>query len=101
MLGLKAAYHLRCLGCHREMDEGPLQCQGCHREKVPDHKELVKLPNEPKPTEVTKECLRCHEQAGQEVLSSAHWLWKGPSPYTVSHEKEVNCGKGTNVVNNF
>ncbi|MDA8163714.1 MAG: cytochrome c3 family protein [Desulfobacteraceae bacterium] len=27
--GLKAAYHLRCLGCHRESG-GPTGCQDCH-----------------------------------------------------------------------
>jgi hypothetical protein len=27
--GLKAAYHLNCLGCHQEMD-GPTGCQDCH-----------------------------------------------------------------------
>jgi len=27
--GLKAAYHLNCLGCHKEMD-GPTGCQDCH-----------------------------------------------------------------------
>lgn len=27
--GLKAAYHLNCLGCHQKMD-GPTGCQDCH-----------------------------------------------------------------------
>lgn len=28
-VGLKAAYHLSCMGCHKEMD-GPLGCEDCH-----------------------------------------------------------------------
>jgi len=27
--GLKGAYHLNCIGCHREVD-GPIGCQDCH-----------------------------------------------------------------------
>lgn len=27
--GLKAAYHMNCVGCHEEMD-GPTECQDCH-----------------------------------------------------------------------
>lgn len=30
--GLKRAYHLNCLGCHREMD-APTGCQDCHSKK--------------------------------------------------------------------
>lgn len=29
LLGLKAAYHQSCLGCHQEMD-GPVGCEDCH-----------------------------------------------------------------------
>lgn len=28
-VGLKAAYHIRCMGCHKEMG-APLGCQDCH-----------------------------------------------------------------------
>ena len=28
-VGLKAAYHLSCMGCHKEMD-GPVGCEDCH-----------------------------------------------------------------------
>jgi hypothetical protein len=35
------------------------------------------------------------------MLSSAHWLWKGHSPYTLDHRKEVEHGKATTAVNNF
>jgi hypothetical protein len=34
MPGLKGAYHLQCMGCHEEMDSGPLGCSECHAKKV-------------------------------------------------------------------
>jgi class III cytochrome C family protein len=99
--GLKAAYHQKCMGCHQETATGPLGCTGCHAKNVPDHRDLVKLPENPKPTDVTRECLRCHDDAAEDMLTSAHWLWKGPSPYTVGGEKRVDMGKATNTINNF
>jgi hypothetical protein len=100
-LGLKAAYHQQCMGCHKEMDKGPIDCAGCHRKNVPDHAELVQLSGKPEPSQVTQECLRCHKPAGEDMLKSAHWLWKGPSPYTLNHRKEVELGKATIATNNF
>ena len=100
-IGLKAAYHQQCMGCHREMDKGPIDCTGCHLKQVPDHKQLVKLPPNPEPEQVTSECLRCHDNAGEDMLSSVHWLWRGPSTYTLEHRKEVMHGKATTAINNF
>ena len=100
-VGLKAAYHLNCMGCHQEMKKGPVGCIECHAKKVPDHKELVKLPKKPAPSQVTIECLRCHQDAGEDMLQSAHWLWRGPSPFTVNQEKQVQSGKGTNAINSY
>ena len=100
-LGLKAAYHQQCMGCHEKSNQGPVDCTGCHLKNVPDHKELVKLPKDPKPEEVTGECLRCHDEAGEEMLLSSHWLWRGPSPFTMNHRKEVRHGKATPALNNF
>ena len=100
-LGLKAAYHQQCMACHQEMQKGPVSCIGCHQKRAPNHDELVQLPANPEPSQVTAECLRCHEAAGQDMLSTAHWLWKGPSPYTLKHRKEVEHGKATTAVNNF
>jgi hypothetical protein len=34
MPGLKGAYHLQCMGCHREMDSGPVGCTECHAKKA-------------------------------------------------------------------
>jgi len=100
-VGLKAAYHLNCIQCHKNMNLGPTDCTGCHLKNVPDHNELVQLKKDPTPMEVTTECLRCHPGAGDDMLSSAHWLWKGPSTYTMDHRKEVRHGKATTAINNF
>jgi hypothetical protein len=48
---------------------------------------------QPDPLQVTQECLRCHKAAGEDMLKSAHWLWKGPSPYTLNHRKEVKSAR--------
>jgi hypothetical protein len=100
-IGLKAAFHQQCMTCHQTKQKGPVTCIGCHQKNVPDHKDLVKLPDNPSPFQVTAECLRCHDQAGEEMLKTAHWLWKGPSPYTVSHRKDIMHGKGSTALNNY
>jgi len=100
-LGLKAAYHQQCMGCHRETGRGPIDCAGCHPKNAPDHKDKIQLAANPTPFEVTAECLRCHLRAGENMLKSAHWLWKGPSSYTLEHRKEVQLGKATLATNNF
>jgi hypothetical protein len=100
-LGLKAAYHQQCMDCHRERNQGPIDCKGCHSKNAPDHSQLVKLTGKPGPSDVTTECLRCHLAVGEEMLSTAHWLWKGPSPFTLNERKKVEHGKATTAVNNF
>ena len=100
-IGLKAAYHLRCIGCHEDMHKGPVDCLGCHDKNVPDHGELVKLPDNPEPSQVTVECLRCHQRQAKQFMKTAHWLWRGNSAFTMGRRKEVQSGKGTNAVNNF
>lgn len=100
-IGLKAAYHQQCMGCHEEKGQGPVLCLDCHAKNVPSHKELVKLSDHPEPAAVTKECLRCHDAQAEDMLTSAHWLWKGPSPHTEGHEKRIDMGKATNTINNF
>ncbi|MCW8984037.1 MAG: cytochrome c family protein [Thermoanaerobaculales bacterium] len=100
-IGLKAAYHMQCMGCHEDVEKGPVACEGCHAKNVPDHEKLVTLPPDPTPMQVTQECLRCHDDAGRDMLASAHWLWRGPSRYTVEHRSNVGCGKGTLAFNNY
>jgi len=100
-IGLKAAYHQQCMECHQEQGKGPTDCKGCHLQNVPDHKELVKLADNADPFQVTAECLRCHDAQATDMLTTAHWLWKGPSPYTTGHRKDIMHGKGTTALNNF
>lgn len=100
-IGLKAAYHQQCMQCHQNQGKGPVDCKGCHLQNVPDHKELVKLPDGADPFQVTAECLRCHDTQADDMLTTAHWLWKGPSPYTTGHRKDIMHGKGTTALNNF
>ncbi len=99
--GLKAAYHRQCLDCHQKRQKGPSGCTDCHVKNVPDHAKLVNLPDKPDPISVTKECLRCHQEAADHLQKAAHWQWKGPSPYTLGKEKRVDMGKATNTINNF
>ncbi len=99
--GLKAAYHLQCVGCHKRENKGPVHCTGCHLNQVPDHEEFVELSDKPDPFEVTEQCLGCHEEAGEQMVSSAHWLWRGPSPYTFEHRKNTLIGKRSNTLNSF
>jgi len=100
-IGLKAAYHQQCIECHHQEAKGPVDCTGCHLQHVPDHKELVKLPDNPDPIQVTKACLERHDTQGEDMLKTAHWLWRGPSPYTTGHRKDILHGKGTTALNNF
>jgi len=81
-IGLKGVHHRQCMHCHNKWKKGPVGCTECHPKNVPDHNKLVKLSGRPKPTEVIKECLRCHDAQAEEMLTSTHWLWKGPSPFT-------------------
>ena len=100
-IGLKAAYHQQCMECHREMNQGPVDCIGCHDKNAPDHKDKIQLTANATPFQVTAECLRCHKDAGQDMLQTAHWKLRGPSPYTLDHRKEVEIGKSTIATNNF
>lgn len=34
IVGLKGAYHLRCLGCHLSLTAGPTGCRDCHQRQV-------------------------------------------------------------------
>jgi len=33
-IGLKGAYHHQCLGCHKEMESGPVGCTDCHEREA-------------------------------------------------------------------
>jgi len=51
---LTHVYHLRCIGCHTENQEGPTDCTGCHTEAdIPPLSIAHPLTN-------VKKCLSCH-----------------------------------------
>ena len=123
---LKGALHQRCVNCHKEssqvpyargnlsysaMVKGPItrsldnraptDCLSCHAKKVVDHKQLVKLDDNPDALAVTKNCLSCHKKEGDEIIKTAHWKWQGASPYTIGHEDRIDLGKSYHSFNNF
>lgn len=50
------------------------------------------------PQSVTKKCLECHEDVGDDVLKTRHWLWLGDA--FMDKDKKVRLGK-INMLNNF
>jgi len=64
-----------------------------------DHTFLVEGPYETG-SDVTRECLTCHEDAGHEMLSSVHWTWQSPPVEVAWSEEPVSIGKA-NTINNF
>jgi octaheme c-type cytochrome (tetrathionate reductase family) len=101
-IGLKGAYHRQCLGCHerqRKSASAPTECVACHHPWTPDHAPLVAFADKPGPREVTRVCLSCHPKAGQDVLKSAHWNWKGYSPTLKGYEHRIDIGLSL-LVNN-
>jgi hypothetical protein len=49
---------------------------------------------------VTEDCLSCHQDQGNDFMKTAHWLWKGPTPFVVGHENDTGIGKES-LMNNF
>jgi octaheme c-type cytochrome (tetrathionate reductase family) len=102
-LGLKGAYHRLCIGCHERQSRqaaAPTECSACHHPWTPDHSILVSLAENPTPQDVTKSCLSCHAKAGQDLLKSAHWSWKGNSPALAGLERRADISL-KNIVNNY
>ncbi len=101
-IGLKGAYHRQCIGCHERQPRAasaPTSCSGCHHPWTPDHGPLIDLPARPKPRDVTGTCLSCHPKAGQDILSTAHWMWQGYSPTLKGYEHRLDISL-TMMVNN-
>lgn len=65
--------------------------------KVNGHKENITGPFN-SPQEVTKACLECHEEVGDQILKSRHWNW-AEAPSSVK-EDQINLGK-KNLINNY
>jgi len=101
-IGLKGSYHRQCIGCHERQlkpASAPTACAACHHPWTPDHSTLVTLRDKPRAQEVTRSCLRCHPKAGQDLLNTAHWNWKGYSPTLKGYEHRIDISL-TLMVNN-
>ena len=102
--GLKGAFHRQCIGCHEQhpgAENAPTACDSCHHPLVPDHNELIgDMTVAEAPEEITRRCLACHPQTGEDVMRSVHWKWGGHSPSVAGYEHHVDLGVGT-VLNNY
>jgi octaheme c-type cytochrome (tetrathionate reductase family) len=50
--------------------------------------------------DVTQACLKCHPEAGEDMLKSEHWNWLGDPVKIPGHDEEMRIGK-RNLINNF
>ena len=64
-----------------------------------DHANLMEGPFETGP-EVTQACLECHEDAADQVVHTAHWLWESEPVLIEGRDEPISIGK-KNQINNF
>jgi octaheme c-type cytochrome (tetrathionate reductase family) len=64
-----------------------------------DHKDLFSGPFETG-QQVTQSCLECHEDAGEQVIHTAHWRWQADPVQMEGRDEPVSVGK-KNAINNF
>jgi len=66
-----------------------------------DHADFIKGPFK-SGSDVTKQCLECHDREAEDFMKTSHWTWKGPTNGHVrGYEKSsVQYGK-TNMLNAF
>jgi hypothetical protein len=65
-----------------------------------DHKDIVKGPFATG-QEVTQNCLKCHEDAADQVMHTVHWTWES-EPVAIPGHDDVVTGIGKiNLINNF
>jgi octaheme c-type cytochrome (tetrathionate reductase family) len=65
-----------------------------------DHKNLFDNYSFNTGPEVTAACLSCHENAGEQVLHTAHWRWQSEPVMVEGRDEPVAVGK-KNSINNF
>ncbi len=70
-------------------------------ERVPhvDHTDLMTGPYESGP-DVTRACLKCHEDAAHEVTETVHWTWESEPVMLEGRDQPITIGK-KNSINNF
>jgi octaheme c-type cytochrome (tetrathionate reductase family) len=64
-----------------------------------DHSEIIQGPFE-SPEDVTRNCLECHEDAADQVMSTVHWTWESQPYQLEGRESTITVGK-KNSLNNF
>jgi len=64
-----------------------------------DHTALMTGPYETG-ADVTKACMDCHPEAGEQVIHTAHWTWESEPIYDPDRQEFVTTGK-KNSINNF
>lgn len=64
-----------------------------------DHSDLMEGPFETGP-DVTRACLECHEDAGEDMLHTAHFQWQGEPTLLPGRDEPIAIGK-KNTFNNF
>lgn len=64
-----------------------------------DHTSLLQGPFETG-SDVTRACLKCHEEAGEDMLHSVHFTWKSEPVLMGGRDEPVAVGKA-NTLNNF
>lgn len=69
-----------------------------HPEHV-DHSSLIKGPLTSGP-EVTRLCLTCHEDAGAQMINTAHFTWLSEPVMVEGRDEPIRTGKA-NTLNNF
>lgn len=65
-----------------------------------DHSMLITASELTSGPEVTRTCLTCHADAGEQMLHSVHFLWRGEPVLLPGRDEPVSLGKA-NVLNNF
>jgi octaheme c-type cytochrome (tetrathionate reductase family) len=65
-----------------------------------DHSALITVSELTTGPDVTRTCLSCHEDAGEQMLHSVHFQWKGEPVILPGRDEPVAIGK-LNVLNNF
>jgi octaheme c-type cytochrome (tetrathionate reductase family) len=65
-------------------------------DSCPDHSKFIKGPINSGP-EATRQCLKCHEKAADQIMKTAHWTWERQQEVD---GKAVDLGK-INAINNF
>jgi hypothetical protein len=63
-----------------------------------DHSHLIQGPLESGP-DVTRECLRCHQDAARDVMATSHWTWM-EHKVTGRDGEPARIGKA-NLINNY